>query len=332
MGGFCKYSRARPRQNRTSIPAEASIYPRNSPPRASLTVETKDKRNGKTKASMANTAGAVRSKNFQVLEDVDLMKCWLSVTTDGSVGANQSGDQFWTRIWELMQAMDHSTRSRDSMQSRFKNVLNKESSKFGGYFIQVSSSPPTGTTFEDWVRLASALYNGIVSSSACDDCGPVFKHLEAWKVVKDHPKYSGGRASGWTERALTPFEQANVFHDVSYVRQAVDASVSNVAPDGLFEVAGAKASTNSKGDVGSGSDPSSNEPKYRTRGNKATRAQRSADERAQKKVRTLDALRSTLDARNSLKRVQLCMLLAADPDTDAITRAQLREEVIKALK
>jgi hypothetical protein len=30
--------------------------------------------------------------------------------------------------------------------------------------------------------------------------------------------------------------------------------------------------------------------------------------------------------------VQLCMLLAADPDTDAITRAQLREEVIKALK
>jgi hypothetical protein len=86
------------------------------------------------------------------------------------------------------------------MKSRFKNVLNKEISKFIGFFIQVASTTPTGTSLDDWVKLASALYNGIVSPSASDDCGPVFKHLEAWRVVKDHPKYSGGRASGWAER------------------------------------------------------------------------------------------------------------------------------------
>jgi hypothetical protein len=64
-------------------------------------------------------------------------------------------------------------------------------------------------------------------------------------------------------------------------------------------------------------------------GTKATRAQSLADERVQKTIRALDALRSTLDARNSLKRVHLRMLLAADPDTDPATRAQLREEVTK---
>jgi hypothetical protein len=120
---------------------------------------------------MATAPGAIRSKNFNPKEDADLMTCWLSVSTDGVVGANQAADQFWSRISELRQAMGHSSRSRDSMQSRFKNVLNKEISKFSGFFIQVASTPPTCTSFDDWVKLASALYNGIVSPSASDDCG-----------------------------------------------------------------------------------------------------------------------------------------------------------------
>jgi hypothetical protein len=109
------------------------------------------------------------------------------------------------------------------MQSRFKNVLNKDISKFSGLFIQVSSTPPTGTSSEDWVKLASALYNGIVSKSASDDCGPVFKHLEAWRVVKDHPKYSGGRDSGWAERTTALFCSAEVIADISSIQREGDA-------------------------------------------------------------------------------------------------------------
>jgi hypothetical protein len=88
----------------------------------------------------------------------------------------------------------------------------------------------------------------------------------------------------------------------------------------------------SGGGGGALSEPSYNERPIRAVGTKATRAQRLADERVQKDIRALDALRSTLDARNSLKRVQLRMLLAADPDTDPATRAQQLEEVTKDLQ
>jgi hypothetical protein len=197
---------------------------------------------------MATAPGAIRSKNFNPKEDADLMTCWLSVSTDGVVGANQAADKFSSRVSELMQAMGHSSRSKDSMQSRFKNVLNKEISKFRGFFIQVSSTPPTGTSFEDWVKLSSALYNGIVSPSASDDCGPVVKHLEAWRVVKDHPKYSGGRASGWAERSPALFCSAKVIPDISSIQREGDAGVSDVAQGGLGDVAGTTTSTSGRGD------------------------------------------------------------------------------------
>jgi hypothetical protein len=274
---------------------------------------------------MTTTPGAIRSRNFDVKEDVDLMKCWLTISTDGIVGTNQSADQFWSRIWELMQAVGHSSRSKDSMQSRFKNVLNKEISKFSGYFIQVSSAPPTGTVFGDWVKLASALYNGVVSPSARDDCGPLFKHLEAWKVVKDHPKYSGGRASNFNE--LTPAQ----FQTAKFIGPEDNVGESNLTQAGLGDSEGATESTSGERSCASAPGPFPNDRFKRPAGTKATRAQRVADERINKKLRTLDALRETLETRNALKRAQLRMLLASDPETDAPIRAQLREEAIKEL-
>jgi hypothetical protein len=116
--------------------------------------------------------------------------------------------------------------------------------------------------------------------------------------------------------------------DHALIQQEGDAGVSENAQGGLRNIAGTTASTTGGGS-GAVSDPSSNELPMRPVGTKATRAQRWADERVQMKVRALEALISTLDARNSLKRVQLRMLLAANPETDPALRVQLREEVSK---
>jgi hypothetical protein len=113
---------------------------------------------------------------------------------------------------------------------------------------------------------------------------------------------SSGRASGWAERTPALFGSAEVIPDISSIQREGDVGVSDVAQGGLGDVAGTTASTSGRGG-GALSEPYCNERPMRAVGSKATRAQSLAVERVQKKIRALDALRSTLDARNSLKRV-----------------------------
>jgi hypothetical protein len=51
---------------------------------------------------------------------------------------------------------------------------------------------PTGSSPDGLIRLATGMYNGTHMQNEMDHCGTQFKMLEAWKVLRTSPKFSGG--------------------------------------------------------------------------------------------------------------------------------------------
>jgi hypothetical protein len=50
---------------------------------------------------------------------------------------------------------------------------------------------PTGSSPDELISLTTGMYNGIHMKSEMDNCGAPFKMLEAWRVLRSSPKFSG---------------------------------------------------------------------------------------------------------------------------------------------
>lgn len=60
---------------------------------------------------------------------------------------------------------------------------------FYGCFEQVIRSQQTGVSHNDMIITATKLYNGVQLKHEEDNCGKSFKFFQAWKALKQLPKF-----------------------------------------------------------------------------------------------------------------------------------------------
>jgi hypothetical protein len=121
--------------------------------------------------------------NFKTLEDVQLCRSYVFVSTDASVGTDQSGADFWGKIAShYLSAMEgYYERNANSLQNRFNNVLQKLVNKFVGCLTKAFNTYHSGWSLEDYTMDAKKLFS-------LEQKKP-FPHEEAYLILKTLPKF-----------------------------------------------------------------------------------------------------------------------------------------------
>lgn len=133
----------------------------------------------------------VRGNSFATEEDEALTKAWIRVSEDSIVGSDRKGEMFYKAIaehYDITKPAWCTTRTAKSVERRIRKLLT-ETLSFASYVARITNAQPSGTTANDVVHLATALYNKIEITSVAQSCGPPFKHQTVWQLLKDHPKF-----------------------------------------------------------------------------------------------------------------------------------------------
>jgi hypothetical protein len=79
----------------------------------------------------------------------------------------------------------------ESIKSRW-SAIQRNVQKFNGCYLAMVRVMPTGSSPDGLIRTATGMDNGTHMQNEMDHCGTQFKMLEAWKVLRSSPKFSGG--------------------------------------------------------------------------------------------------------------------------------------------
>jgi hypothetical protein len=139
-----------------------------------------------------------RMGNFKGSEDVLLASAYASVTMDASIGTDQDGNTFWSKIRDhFVRHGGLAARSIVSIKNRFNKVLQAEVNKYLGNLHTVLREYHSGWGIADYVRKAKTLF--------LTKNGKQFKHEQVFDVLRNKlPKYEINLASidSRTARAL----------------------------------------------------------------------------------------------------------------------------------
>ena len=127
-----------------------------------------------------------RGKNFSLKETALLASCWLAVSCDPIVGADQQASTFWERIipmWELEKQKDPMilARTLQSLQSHWSDC-SKSVQKFSGIINKILNDLPSGWNEQMAFDEALSHYKDITKKA-------FHKFIDAYKVLKDAPKF-----------------------------------------------------------------------------------------------------------------------------------------------
>lgn len=131
--------------------------------------------------SASTTKPRARGKNWSTEECRLLAQSWVAVSEDPAKGKDQTRDDFWSRIAERLDG-----RSSDSSTKQFLRMA-QAVQKFSSCVYQISEKNQSGTTFEDTITSAKALYAA--------DCSATFKYFDSWMILKKCPKFQEYSAS-----------------------------------------------------------------------------------------------------------------------------------------
>ena len=95
-----------------------------------------------------------RTKNFTHLEDEAMCAAYLNVSKDPIVGVNQPLQAYWDRmeayIYTTLKITKDEARSRSSYQHCWGDIQ-KETSRFCGYYVEVERKKRSGTNDDNTV-------------------------------------------------------------------------------------------------------------------------------------------------------------------------------------
>ena len=164
-------------------------------PQTSLTTakssQTLSRRGDNQPLSLLACEMAPRGAGYSPEEDLALAKAWASVSEDAATGTEQTGEQVYRRVAEpynRLRPVGRERRTAESLRSRLNNLF-RAILKFNGNYWSVKRKNPSNTTDDDVIRLATGLFNGMQMAGVEDDCGKPFKHLDVWRMLREHPKF-----------------------------------------------------------------------------------------------------------------------------------------------
>ena len=127
-----------------------------------------------------------RGASFTPLEDEAIAKVWIAASEDPIVGAEQKGNDFFTKIQQLYNAKfkpaNRVHKTIESVRIRCKTV-HKQCMPFWSFHARICRSKPTEVSPNDIIKMATALYNGFQIDNIADDSGKPFKFEIAWRVL-----------------------------------------------------------------------------------------------------------------------------------------------------
>jgi hypothetical protein len=150
---------------------------------------------GASFAARSAARPAIKGKNFQAKEEIQLTRSVLAISQDPITRNQQRSSTFWDRIFEHFKKhrlrTDRTARSLDSKWGQIKHDVGE----FIGCHKQVTKNKPTGTSAADIIRLAKIMFR-VKSAKGCQ-----FTFEHCWVLVKDFPRW----ADGWgTMKQVTP--------------------------------------------------------------------------------------------------------------------------------
>lgn len=144
------------------------------------------------KDNFATTGKGSRGFGFTSKEDIAVVRAWLNVSEDPVVGSDQKASQFYERVAEIyndrLKPSHCSTRNALSLRRRF-DCIKANCVRFSACYSAVKRLKPTGVSYSDIIRLATASFNKVKVAHPSDNTGRTFRFLEAWEVVNGHPKF-----------------------------------------------------------------------------------------------------------------------------------------------
>ena len=95
-----------------------------------------------------------RGRAYTSVEDAAICQSWISITQDPLIGSDQSGTQFWDRVYATFITLTSTPTDRTtcSLSSRFCTIL-KEVTMFTAKLGNVVNRATSGTTEADKVSI-----------------------------------------------------------------------------------------------------------------------------------------------------------------------------------
>ena len=130
--------------------------------------------------------------NYRPDEDKALCVAWIAVSSDSSVGTNQTAEVFYGKFKDVFEAnlkgegLFICERAWTSLSSRFQTISH-DVSKFIGCYEQIQVLDQSGTTDDDKKRDALDLFISQYKSG--------FKYISCWYILRESVKWGAWRSS-----------------------------------------------------------------------------------------------------------------------------------------
>ncbi|XP_075670194.1 uncharacterized protein LOC142639957 [Castanea sativa] len=131
-----------------------------------------------------------RGTNFSVEEDNMLVSAWLNTSIDAMHGNELKKERFLAKIWQYFYHYSPSgtTRTVGSLSSRW-GMINRETSRFYGFIAALEATPHSGTTEQDKIENAKAMYKEKAKKDfPFEHCWHVLKHQPKWSMPKEYSR------------------------------------------------------------------------------------------------------------------------------------------------
>ena len=127
-----------------------------------------------------------RAPNYSKTEDELLCRAYVNITTDPTVGTDQTSTTFWQRIkdkFDLLRDGKENVKDRswDSLRNRFQKTIQPEMNYFNRYFKQVKEEKPSGVPESHYPEIAADRFK--------EEKKRKFKHLHCIEILQQLPKF-----------------------------------------------------------------------------------------------------------------------------------------------
>ncbi|XP_058759812.1 glutathione S-transferase T3-like [Vicia villosa] len=132
---------------------------------------------------------------FQPKEDEVLIQFWLNISKDSIVGVDQKGDYFWKRICEAYNKhrdKNYQERNLLALKGRWHKKINPSVQKLFWCYKQALAAKKSGSYEINIISTAHNIYY--------QDEHEKFTLEEAWRLLKDEPKWLAGSSEPSAKR------------------------------------------------------------------------------------------------------------------------------------
>jgi len=145
-------------------------------------------------ASASGSSRKPKPRNFSKVEDELLCRAYVNATTNSVCGTDQKLKDFWKDIKSKFDALcvseqveeDREERNWEALHVRYTKKIQPQVLLFNPFYKRIADCPPSGTTKDDWPRLAANEFSKAKDSDfKFLHCVPILHQLAKFDPMTD---------------------------------------------------------------------------------------------------------------------------------------------------